>query len=92
MNIKIRVPGALRTITKNQDIIEVAGVNTVKEALTKLDEAYPGMAARLYDDKGTLRKFINLYLNEEDVRFIKGLDTPLSDNAELSIVPAVAGG
>jgi len=65
---------------------------TVKDALQNLDAAYPGFRDRLYDDEGKLRQFINIYVNDSDIRFGQGLDTPVGERDELSIVPAVAGG
>ncbi len=93
MSIKIRIPGALRTLTQNQAIVSSKlSSGTVKDILSDLDGQYPGFNKRLYDDAGTLRKFINIYLDEEDIRFLKALDTEVADGSELSIVPAVAGG
>jgi len=64
----------------------------VKEVLADLEKRYPGVRERLYDDKGVLRRFINLYLNSEDIRFLKGETTPVKEGDEISIVPAIAGG
>jgi molybdopterin converting factor small subunit len=66
--------------------------STVGEVLKALDAAHPGFADRLFDDDGGLRRFVNVFLAEEDVRFLEGLDTPVADGQTLSIVPAVAGG
>lgn len=93
MSIKVRIPGALRTLTQNQSVVtSKISSGTVKEVLTDLDTQFPGFNKRLYDDAGTLRKFINIYLDEEDIRFLKALDTEVQAGSELSIVPAVAGG
>jgi molybdopterin synthase sulfur carrier subunit len=91
MAVKIRVPGALRQLTRGAAVVEVDG-SDVSEALHALDAKYPGFAERLYDDKGQLRQFINIYRNDEDIRFGSGLKTQLQENDDLSIVPAVAGG
>jgi len=91
MAIKVRIPTPLQKLTQNQAEVEVEGDN-VKSALLNLEEKYPGIRERLYDDKGILRRFINFYVNEEDIRHIKSEDTPLKDGDELSIVPAIAGG
>ena len=91
MSIKVRIPTPLQKLTENQAEVEVEG-GDVKSALVNLEEKYPGMQARLYDEKGVLRRFINFYVNEEDIRFLKSEDTPLKDGDELSIVPAIAGG
>ncbi len=91
MAIKVRVPGALRRLTQGTSIVEVEG-KTVSEALDALEQRYPGFRERLYDREGQLRQFVNIYRNDEDIRFGQGLRTPLTDNDDLSIVPAVAGG
>jgi len=91
MSVKIRIPTPLQKLTANQSEVEVQGQN-VKAALAALEEKYPGMRDRLYDDKGTLRRFINFYVNDEDIRFLKSEETALKDGDELSIVPAIAGG
>lgn len=91
MSIKVRIPTPLQKLTENQAEVEVDG-SDVKTALANLDKKYPGMKDRLYDDKGILRRFINFYVNEEDIRFLKSEETPLKDGDELSIVPAIAGG
>jgi len=91
MSIKVRVPTPLQKLTQNLGEVEVTGSN-VKEALSDLEKRYPGIRERLYDEKGTLRRFVNFYVNEEDIRFLQADGTPLKDGDELSIVPAIAGG
>jgi sulfur-carrier protein len=91
MSLTIRIPTQLRTLTGGAGEVEVEGA-TVGEALKALDAAHPGMADRLFDDSGALRRFVNVFLADEDVRFLDGLDTPVSDGQTLSVVPAVAGG
>jgi molybdopterin synthase sulfur carrier subunit len=91
MPIKVRVPTPLQKLTQNQGEVEVAGTS-VKEALADLEKRYPGIKERLYDEKGSLRRFINFYVNEEDIRFLQSDNTSLKDGDELSIVPAIAGG
>lgn len=91
MAIKIRVPTPLQKLTQNQGEVEASG-KTVKEALADLEKRYPGIRERLYDDKGSLRRFINFYVNDEDIRFLQSDATALKDGDELSIVPAIAGG
>jgi sulfur-carrier protein len=89
--IKVRIPAQLRTLTGGSGEIPVEG-STVGEVLKGLDAAHPGFAERLYDAEGGLRRFVNVFLDEEDVRFLDGLATPVVDGQTLSIVPAVAGG
>ncbi len=91
MRISIRVPTQLRTLTGGAGEVAVDG-STVGEALKALDAAHPGFAGRLFDDNGQLRRFVNVFLADEDVRFLDGLNTPVTDGQTLSIVPAVAGG
>jgi len=91
MAIKIRIPTPLQKLTNNQPEVEVSGAN-VKAVLAALEEKHPGLRERLYDEKGTLRRFINFYVNDEDIRFLKSEETALKDGDELSIVPAIAGG
>jgi len=91
MSITIRVPAQLRTLTAGSGEVQVGGA-TVGEALKALDAAHPGFGDRLFDDNGALRRFVNVFLADEDVRFLDGLDTPVVDGQTLSIVPAVAGG
>lgn len=91
MSISIRVPAQLRTLTGGAGEVAVEG-STVGEALKALDAAHPGFADRLFDDAGQLRRFVNVFLTDEDVRFLDGLNTPVADGETLSIVPAVAGG
>ncbi len=91
MAVTVRVPTPLRRLTDGQGEVEVSA-GTVREAIEKLDEMYPGFKERVLDENGELRRFVNLYLNDEDVRFLKGADTELKDGDVLSIVPAIAGG
>jgi molybdopterin synthase sulfur carrier subunit len=91
MSISVRVPAQLRTLTGGAGEVAVEG-STVGEALKALDAAHPGFADRLFDDAGQLRRFVNVFLTDEDVRFLDGLNTPVTDGQTLSIVPAVAGG
>jgi molybdopterin synthase sulfur carrier subunit len=91
MSVKIRVPTQLRTLTGGTGEVAVDGA-TVGEALKALDAAHPGFAERLFDDAGQLRRFVNVFVSDEDVRFLDGLATPVADGQTVSIVPAVAGG
>ena len=89
--IKVRIPAQLRTLTGGVGEVPMEGAN-VGEVLKGLDAAHPGFAERIFDADGGLRRFVNVFLDEEDVRFLDGLGTPVSDGQTLSIVPAVAGG
>ena len=91
MSLTIRIPTQLRTLTGGAGEVEVEAAS-VGEALKALDAANPGLAERLFDESGALRRFVNVFLADEDVRFLDGLATPVVDGQTLSIVPAVAGG
>ena len=89
--IKVRIPTPLRPLTRGQGEVEVTA-GTIVDMIETLDTAHPGIKARLCDDSGELRRFVNIYVNEEDIRFLKGKDTSLKAGDEVSIVPAIAGG
>ena len=91
MSVTVRVPTTLRTLTAGESTVEVEGT-TVSSVLENLEAAHPGFSSRLLDDDGSLRKFVNVFVADDDVRFMDGLDTPVPDGETLSIVPAVAGG
>jgi molybdopterin synthase sulfur carrier subunit len=91
MSVKVRIPTQLRTLTGGAGEVSVEG-STVGEVLKALDAAHEGFADRLFDDSGELRRFVNVFLADEDVRFLGGLASPVTDGQTLSIVPAVAGG
>ena len=87
----IRIPTPLRKYTQGQEEVSAAG-RTVGELIADLEAKYPGIKERICDDKGALRRFVNVFVKDEDVRFLKNLDTPVTDGDEVSIVPAIAGG
>jgi molybdopterin synthase sulfur carrier subunit len=89
--IKVRIPAQLRTLTGGAGEVAIDG-SSVGEVLKGLDAAHPGFGERIFDDEGGLRRFVNVFLDEEDVRFLDGLGTPVASGQTLSIVPAVAGG
>jgi molybdopterin converting factor small subunit len=91
MTIKILIPTPLQKFTNNDDCVNVEA-NSIDELIGALDALYPGFKGRLCDENGKLRRFLNLYVNSEDIRFLNNQDTQLSDGDEVSIVPAVAGG
>ncbi len=91
MTATIRIPTPLRNATGGASTVEV-DASTVGEALASLEQAHPGVAERLLDDSGKLRRFVNVFVDDEDVRFAQGLDTPLQPGSTVSIIPAVAGG
>jgi molybdopterin synthase sulfur carrier subunit len=89
--IKVRIPTPLRPLTRGQGEVETQGIN-VAELIENLNAAHPGVKERLCDENGDLRRFVNVYVNEEDIRFLKGKETALKDGDEVSFVPAIAGG
>ena len=90
MAVIVRIPTPLRTLTAGQEQVSAEGA-TVRAVIEHLEGVHPGLRDRLLDDKG-IRRFVNVYLGDEDVRFLEGLDTPLKAGDELSIIPAIAGG
>ncbi len=91
MSVSVRIPTILRTYT--QGVAEVTGEGaTLRDVLQKLDADYPGIGGRILDETGKIRRFVNVYVGEEDVRFADGLDTSVPEGAQISIIPAVAGG
>ncbi len=91
MSIKVRIPSPLRTFTNGADIVEVPGT-TVSEVLNGLIAKAAGIETRLFKTPGQLNRFVNVYVNDEDVRFLSNLETPVKDGDEVAIVPAIAGG
>jgi len=88
---KVRIPTPLRKLTNNEELVEV-NASTVGAAITELQSRYPGIKERLVDDTGAIRRFVNVYVNEEDIRFLQNQETPLKNGDEISIIPAIAGG
>ncbi|HHT9104932.1 MAG TPA: MoaD/ThiS family protein [Candidatus Wujingus californicus] len=91
MPVSVRIPTPLRTLTKGADEVKVNG-NNIKDIIENLEANYKGIKERICDEKGQIRRFINFYLNDEDIRFMDNLNTPVKDGDNISIVPAIAGG
>ena len=91
MPVKVRIPSPLRSYTNGADVIETSG-SSINEVLNNLKEKASGIETRLFKGPNQLNRFVNVYLNDEDIRFAKNLDTPVKDGDEVSIVPAIAGG
>jgi len=91
MAVRVLIPTPLQRLTKNLGEVTAEGSN-VAEVISSLETQFPGIKARLCDESGALRRFVNIYVNEEDIRFLKGDATLLNDGDELSIIPAIAGG
>jgi MoaD family protein len=90
MAVKVQIPTPMRQHTEDKAVVEVSGA-TVQGVLEDLGKRYPGISSRIFEN-GQVRRFVNLYLNEEDVRYLDNLATPVKDGDELAIIPAVAGG
>lgn len=91
MSVIVRIPTPLRNVTGGNAIVEVDG-GTVSEVVKALDAIHPGIAERILDAQGKVRRFVNMFIDDKDIRFVQGLDTPVPDGATVSIIPAVAGG
>ncbi|MSU63686.1 MAG: MoaD/ThiS family protein [Pedosphaera sp.] len=91
MPAKVRIPTPLRKLTNNEELVEVNG-GTIGAVITELQVRFPGIKERLLDENGSVRRFVNVYVNEEDIRFLKNQDTPVNNGDEISIIPAIAGG
>ncbi len=91
MSVSVRIPTILRTYTGGTAVVSVTP-GTLREVIAGLDADYPGIGGRLLDDTGKLRRFVNVYVGEEDVRLAQGLDTPVPSGGQVSVIPAVAGG
>lgn len=91
MGVTVRIPTPLRKLTNEQETVNAEG-STVAEIIDDLERNHPGLKERLCDDKGEMNRFVNFYVNQEDIRFKEGKSTVVSEGDELSIVPAIAGG
>lgn len=91
MSVQVRVPTILRTYTEGASEVEADG-STLREVLDDLESRHSGIRARILDDAGQLRRFVNVYVGNDDVRFLDGLDTATPDRSQVSVIPAVAGG
>lgn len=87
----VRIPTPLRKLTDGKEEVTAGGAN-IGEVIASLESSYPGIKARICDDNGQVRRFVNIFANDEDIRFLQNLETPVKDDTEVSIVPAIAGG
>ena len=92
MSVTVRIPAPLRKVTGEREVVTADDGGSLLEMISRLDKEYPGLKERLCDESGELRRFVNIYINGEDVRFLSGLQTTVKAGDEVSIVPAVAGG
>ncbi len=91
MSVSVRIPTILRTYTGGESEVSASGA-TLSEVLDDLDTNYSGIKARIIDEQGALRRFVNVYVDNDDVRFLESLETPTPDGVQISVIPAVAGG
>ena len=91
MSVSVRIPTILRTYTNGESEVAADGA-TLAEVLDSLDASYPGIKGRILDDEGSIRRFVNVYVGNDDVRFLEALDTSTPEGAQVSVIPAVAGG
>lgn len=91
MSTQVRIPTPLRKLTGDQEIVPAEGA-TVGEIFASLETSYPGLGERILDEAGNVRRFVNVFVNDEDIRFLQDKETPVKDTDEISIVPAIAGG
>ena len=91
MSVPVRIPTPLRKLTDNQEVVQVEGAN-IREVLNSLESAFPGLKERICDEHNNIRRFVNVFVNDEDIRFLQDSDTPVKTGDEISIVPAIAGG
>ncbi len=91
MPAKVRIPAPLRKLTNDQAVVEVTG-QTIQDLLASLEKQYPGLKERICDESGQIRRFVNIFVNGEDIRFKQGSATVVAEGAEVSIIPAIAGG
>jgi len=92
MSVTVRIPTTLRPLSGGNAQVQLESADTLKDLIASLDAAHPGFRDRLLDDAGVQRRFVNLFVADDDVRYLQGLDTPVPDGATVSIIPAVAGG
>ena len=91
MPIQVRIPSPLRKLTNDEEVVGIEGT-TISEILANLDVAFPGLVERICDEQGNVRRFVNIFINDEDIRFLDEKESPVKAGDEISIVPAIAGG
>lgn len=91
MSIPVRIPTPLRKLTQNQEIVQIEGA-TIRDVINNLEHSYPGLKERICDEQNNIRRFVNVFVNDEDIRFLQDAETAVKPGDEVSIVPAIAGG
>jgi molybdopterin synthase sulfur carrier subunit len=91
MSVPVRIPTPLRKLTQNQEIVQIEGA-TIRDVINNLEHSYPGLKERICDEQNNIRRFVNVFVNDEDIRFLQDAETAVKPGDEVSIVPAIAGG
>jgi molybdopterin synthase sulfur carrier subunit len=91
MPVPVRIPTPLRKLTQNQEIVQIEGA-TIRDVINNLEQRYPGLKERICDEQNNIRRFVNVFVNDEDIRFLQEAETAVKPGDEVSIVPAIAGG
>jgi sulfur-carrier protein len=91
IQVPVRIPTPLRKLTQNQEIVRIEGA-TIKDVIHNLEQSYPGLKERICDEENNIRRFVNIFLNDEDIRFLQEAETAVKPGDEVSIFPAIAGG
>jgi molybdopterin synthase sulfur carrier subunit len=91
MSVPVRIPTPLRKLTQNQEIVQIEGA-TIRDVINNLEQRYPGLKERICDEQNNIRRFVNVFVNDEDIRFLQDAETAVKPGDEVSIVPAIAGG
>jgi len=91
MSIQVRIPVQLRSLTSGQEVVTASGTS-VQDIINDIEKQHPGVRDRICEADGRVRRFVNIFVNEEDIRFLQNLDTPVKESDEVSIIPAIAGG
>jgi sulfur-carrier protein len=89
--VPVRIPTPLRKLTQNQEIVQIEGA-TIRDVINNLEQSYPGLKERICDEQNNIRRFVNVFVNDEDIRFLQEAETAVKPGDEVSIVPAIAGG
>ncbi len=91
MSVPVRIPTPLRKLTHNQEVVQIEGT-TIRDLINNLEQSYPGLKERICDEQNNIRRFVNVFVNDEDIRFLQDSETTVKPGDEVSIVPAIAGG
>ena len=91
IQVPVRIPTPLRKLTQNQEVVQIEGA-TIRDVINNLEQSYPGLKERIYDEQNNIHRFVNVFVNDEDIRFLQDVETAVKPGDEVSIFPAIAGG